>query len=352
MKRIVIVLAILFLLPRTVFASEYTLPDLPDSAEEYMPDNTESFAEGLWFVIKTAIGKTQPIIAQTAAQCLSCICIILLCSIVQSLSGNTKSLVNLSGTILIALVLLGPANNMIRLSSQTVEELTDYGNLLLPVLTGALASQGAVGTSTALYAGTALFAGLMNKLICILVVPLIYIYSSICICCCALSQPLLEEIKKFIKWLITWLLKTMLYVFAGYLALLSIVFATLVGTAAGFMPAVRATKLMISGVVPVVGGIISDASETILVSAGLVKNSVGIYGLLALVCVLIGPFLKVGIPYLMFKLTGSVCMIFGVKESSKLIQDFSGTMGMLLGMSVSVGLMLMVSTVCFMKGIS
>ena len=346
MRRLVILVILLMLIPRTVFATEYTVPQLPESAQEYMPANTESFADGLWYIIKNAIGNVQPIIAQASSQCLSCICIILLCSIVQGISGNAKSLIILAGTILISVVLLRPADNLIKISSETIREMTDYGNLLLPILTGALASQGAVGTSAALYAGTALFVGLLNKLITILVVPLIYIYCCLCICCCALAQPILEELKKFVKWLIVWLLKTVLYVFIGYMGITGVVSGT------ADAAAVKAAKLAISGAVPVVGGIIADASETILVSAGLVKSSVGVYGLLAFISILIGPFFKIAIPYLLLKMTGSVCMIFGVKEPSKLIQDFSGTMGMLLGMSGAVTLLLMISTVCFMKGIT
>ena len=346
MRRLMILLIFILLIPRTAYAADYDLPELPESAEEYMPADTESFVEGLWYVIKSAIGNMQPIISQAAAQCLSCICIILFCSITQGISGNAKSAVLLVSTVLISVVLLQPANSLIRISSQTIHEMTDYGNLLLPILTGTLASQGAIGTSTALYAGTALFVGLLNKLISVLIIPLIYIYSCLCVCCCALQQPLLEELKKFVKWLIVWLLKTVLYVFIGYMGITGVVSGT------ADAAAVRAAKLTISGVVPVVGGIIADASETILVSAGLVKSSVGVYGMLAFISILIGPFLKIGIPYLMLKGTGSVCMIFGVKESSKLIQDFAGAMGMILAMCGTVALLLMISTVCFMRGIS
>jgi len=103
--------------------------------------------------------------------------------------------------------------------------------------------------------------------------------------------------------------------------------------------------------VPVVGGILSDASEAVLVSAGLMKNSVGIYGLLAVIALWIGPFLQIGVQYLLLKLTGGICEGFGTKETSGLVQAFASAMGFVLAMTGAICVMILVSTVCFMRGV-
>ena len=54
----------------------------------------------------------------------------------------------------------------------------------------------------------------------------------------------------------------------------------------------------------------------------------------------------------MLKITAALCGVFGVKEASDLIGDFSGAMGLLLGMTGTVCLLLLISTVCFMKGMA
>ena len=112
----------------------------------------------------------------------------------------------------------------------------------------------------------------------------------------------------------------------------------------------KAAKLTISGVVPVVGGILSDASEAVVLGAGVMKNAVGIYGLLAVIAIWITPFLQIGAMFLLLKLTAVVCSVFGVKEASDLIEDFSGAMGLLLGMTGTISLLVLISTICFMKG--
>ena len=116
--------------------------------------------------------------------------------------------------------------------------------------------------------------------------------------------------------------------------------------------ALKATKLTISGVVPVVGGIISDASDTILVSAGIVKNAAGVYGLLAILAIWIGPFLKIGVQYLLLKASAALCGGIAGDATSGLIKDFSGIMGILVAMIGTICLLFLVSIVCYLRGVT
>ena len=63
MKRILLMLVFIFLfIPISVRASENYAPPVPDSAIKYMPENTESFSEGLWDILQNAIQKIYPTI--------------------------------------------------------------------------------------------------------------------------------------------------------------------------------------------------------------------------------------------------------------------------------------------------
>ena len=114
----------------------------------------------------------------------------------------------------------------------------------------------------------------------------------------------------------------------------------------------KAAKLSISGMVPVVGGILSDASEAVIVGAGVMKSGIGIYGMVTFCAILVTPFLTIGVQYLMLKMTSALCSGFDLKKPSQLIENFSSAMGLLLGITGAVSILLMISTVCFMKGAS
>lgn len=346
MKKIIILIFIIFILSFSVSAEEYTAPQVPDSGEQFMPAETESFAEGLWFIIKSAVSEIQPNIAETAQVCLSLIATIMLISLLKSFSAGTNRVTEIITVIAISAVLLKPTNILIGLGMDTVKELCEYGKLLLPVMTAALAAQGGATTSAALYTGTALFNSILSGAISKIIIPILYVYICLGIAECAINEDILKNIKNLMKWLMTWSLKIILYVFTAYISITGVVSGTADASA------IKAAKLAISGFVPVVGSIISDASETILISAGIIKSAAGVYGLLATIAVWIGPFVQIGIQYVLLKVTTGVCSVFGVKKPVELLQIFTSAMGMLLAMTSSVCLFLMISTICFMKGLS
>ncbi len=346
MKKLILLVMVMFLIVIPVQAMEFEPPVVPDSGEPYMPDDTETFMEGLWFVIRSAINDFLPEIGQAAASCTMIFGAAMLTGIVENFPGTSKKVVHLAGTLLIGVILLSPANMLIRLGLNTVTEMTEYGKLLVPVLTGALAAQGGVTSSSAMYVITVFFVSVLSTLITKLIIPLLYIYFCLSLVKGALGEDLIRDLCDFVKWLICWSLKTILYVFTGFMTVTGVV------SGSADASAVKAVKLTLSGMIPVVGGIISDASESILVGASVLKSAAGVYGIFAIIAVFIGPFLKIGAQYLTVKLTGAICQIFSGKQEAALLKDFSGGMGMVLGMTGTVCLLLLISVVCFMKGVA
>lgn len=346
MRIIIIVIILVFLCTTTVSALEFTVPPAPESADKYLPADSGTFGNDLWYILKSAVYSLRPNIKAAANTGFSLIAIVVMMSILQSFSGPSKKITELVGTIAIGVLLFKPSTNLIQLGIKSIQELTEYGKLLLPVLTAASAAEGGFSSSAALYAGTVFFNTLLSTGLSVFVTPLLYIYMVLSVAGAAIGEELLTKFQKFAKWLMTWTIKIILYTFTGYMGVTRVISGK-VDTAA-----IKATKIAISGMVPVVGGIISDASESILVSAGIAKNTVGISGFLILASIWIGPFLEIGIQYLLIKITACACSIFGTKQITTLINDFSATLGILLAMTSAVCLLLMISTVCFLKGIS
>ena len=340
---IMMVLALLLAVPAQ--ASEIAAPPVPDSGKELMPEKADSFGEGLWEICKDAIGLFRPDLQEACNVCLAVIGSVLLVSLLGSFPGMTKDVADLTGTVAVAVVLLPGTKSLVHLGSQTVSQISEYGNLWLPVMTAALAAQGGITASAALHSGTAVFNAILSTLIARLLVPMIYLFLALAAANSAIGEDLLKKIRDFIKWLMVWCLKTILYIFTGYMGITGVVSGTT--DAATLKP----TKQTISGAVPVVGGILSDESKAILVSAGMVKNAAGIYGILAILAVFAGPFIRIGVHYLLVKMTAAICNIFGSKRMTGLIEDFSAAMGLLLAMTGSVCLLLLISTVCFLKGV-
>ena len=193
--------------------------------------------------------------------------------------------------------------------------------------------------------GTVFFTSLLNNLFSGVFLGGIYFFLALSIANAAMGDSILQRMKELIKNLISWCLKTILTVFTTYMSI--------TGTVSGSTDAaaLKAVKVGISSFVPVVGGILSDASESVLIGAGILKNSAGIYGIFALLSLFLGPFIKIGVQYLLLKLASVVSSIWGSGSCTALIDDFSTALGMMLGITGSVCLLQLISTVCFLQGV-
>ena len=344
MRKHIILLILVVAIIHPVKAYNFTAPPVPESGKGLLEEAPETFTEGLMIVLAKALDLIQPAIKNASKICLSLIALSMLTSLVTSIHDGNRNTVDLVASISIASVLLYPSGVLIQLGTETVWELSEYGKLLVPVMTAAVAAQGGTMTSTTLYVGTAFFNSFLSNVITAVLVPALYIYLCMAIVNCAIGEELAGKFRDFVRWGMIWGLKIVLYVFTGYIGITGVIS----GSADAL--AVKATKIAISGMVPVVGGILSDASETVLVGTAVMKNAAGVYGVLALLAVVAEPFIRIGVQYLLLKITAAISGTFSTKRISALIQDFSSGMGLLLAMTGTVCLMLMISTVCFMKG--
>ena len=345
MRKAAIFVVLIIILAVPVKALDLSAPIVPPSGADRMPSQTQNFGEAVMEILGDALSYFRPDLREAALSCAGVLAGCVALSMLSSFPGHRKGVTEVVGTLITAGILLRATHSLIALGGDTVAEISEYGKLLLPVMAAALAAQGGVTSAAAIYTGTAAFDALLSALISKTLVPLIYLFLALAVGCGALEDPMLKKLRDGIKWSVCWCLKTILYVYTGYISVTGVVSGT---TDAGIL---KAAKLTISGAVPVVGGILSDASEAVLVSAGTVKNAAGIYGLLAILAVWIGPFLRIGAHYLIMKALGLVCGAFGIKSLSELVGDFSTAMGLLLAMTGTVCLMLIISTVCFMKGV-
>ena len=340
------VLALCMTLAVPARAMEFIAPQVPQQADAYMPADTGSFADRIWELVNKALTVLDPELKEASRAGIALTAAALMVSVAQTFSSAGKTAVHLAGIAAVAAILLNTTGSMIHLGADTVAAISDYGRLLLPVMASALAAQGGITSAPALYAGTALFNSLMITAMEQLILPGIWLYLALSIASAATSEDLLKKLADLVKGLIIWGLKILMMVFTTYLGITGVI------SGASDMAALKATRVTMSTFVPVVGGILSDASEAILVSAGLMKNTAGIYGILAVLAVFLHPFLRIGVHYLILRLTGAVCAMFGEKTSSDMMERFGSAMALILAVTASGCVMTLISTICFMKGVS
>ncbi|MBQ1734603.1 MAG: stage III sporulation protein AE [Lachnospiraceae bacterium] len=234
-------------------------------------------------------------------------------------------------------------HSMIGLGIDTVNKIHAYVKPLLPGLASMIVASGSVSRGHALYGLSAWFLETMIAVISGILVPIIYLHAAMSAAESLLQQSNLSRLRDFLKWLITTGLRWILFGFTGFL--------TATGLFSGTSDAqkVKAARYALSGMVPVVGSMVSDTSQSVVSAANIIKNSVGTYGMLAVLAICAAPFLQLWIQYFLLKFTAAICGILGADRVAGLIEHLSQSMGMVVGMiGVCCILVLLILALCIM----
>ncbi len=349
MRRIILCIFVMLIMCSTVHASSLTTSEqnlreaLPKDAEELLssaPSGT-SFEDGLRSIFQHAL----PLFDDALRSAMKSVGVMLAALVLCAMAGAGEGM----GAALIAGVLSISAAGMLEMNSlagtgkEALMEMQSFADLLLPAMAAATAASGGITASTAIYAGTALFTDILMRAMTHLLLPLLNVYVALCAAQAICGNEMLSRLSDLVKWVFRSGIKTVLFVFTAYL--------TITGLIAGAADAtvLKAAKLTISGVVPVVGSMISDASETVIVGAATVKNAVGIFGMLAVIAICIGPFLSIAGQYLLMKLSSAAGSAIGPKPLLGLMDAITESMGFLLAMTGGAALMLLIACVCYLK---
>ena len=291
MKRFLIVLFLLILLSPAAMGEEYVPPGVPGEAGGLMPEDHISFGEGLSSMVQKLLPSFYAELRQGIKTGLSVFCCVLLVSILQA-AGCAASSSELVGGVCVTCLMLSSSRSLISLAAATVTELSEYSKLFLPVLAAAASARGSITSSAALCTGTLVFSSFLGSMVKRLLLATVYLYLACAAGNCAIGEEMLKKTGEQLKKLSAWFLRTLMGVFLTYMSITGAV------TGSADKTALKATKAAISTVVPVIGKNLADASEALLLSAELVKNSLGIYGIFAFFAIFLSPFVKIGVQYL------------------------------------------------------
>ncbi len=346
--------AVVFALLMIQSAAAVQLPEeleraIPAEAEELLDemeesaDTTDTLSQGLarlWDRVFAYFGETVKAQIGSVVVLLS---IVLICSLADDCfqaTGNSKVMnyVPIAGALAITVAAAGNMRSLLGVGLETLEELNVFSKALLPTLSAAIAASGGVVSAGVRHVAGVFFADLMITLVCELLLPLVYFHVAASAADAMLPQMRLKSIAQGISKLTTWLLTGGLVLYTGYL--------TLTGAAAGSADAL-ATQLTKSamGVVPVVGGIISDAAGTVLAGAAVLKNTIGVVGMLAILSICLVPFLELAVQYLLYKVSAFLAGTVGSTQLVGLIDALGSAFGLVLGMTGACTLMLLISII-------
>ncbi len=322
------------------------LDELERAAGEYGKDFSLSggldLDEGLRTILDTGEAQLGGILRKALRSGILLVLVVLLCALLDGMKDKGEDgldAASVAGALAVTAIAAIDVNSLIGMGRETLGYMSEFSAVLLPILTAAAAAGGAPVSASARQVATGVFSSALMGLISGILIPLVYGYIAACTAYAALGNEGLKRLGGMVKWAVTWTLTVLLLLFVGYL--------TVSGAIAGTTDAVtvKAAKFTLSSAVPVVGGILSDAAETVLAGAAILRNAVGVFGMLTILATCLAPFLTLGVHYLVYKGAGVLAATVGRGRVPWLIDSIGGAFGLVLGMTGAAAVLLLISIV-------
>lgn len=313
------------------------------AAEAYGIPADTGLEDGLLRLLSGALELGQQLAKTSLATGARLMAVVLLCSLAENMQVEEKrgglQAVELAGALSVTALTMTDIAAMIGLGREAVGQMDLFSQTLLPVLTVLTAASGGISSAAMRQAATVLFSQILIMVMDRLLIPLVYAYVAVSCVQAATGRAGLKKISGMVKGMVTFLLTAILLSFVGYLSAS--------GAIAGSvdMSKIKAARMAISRAVPVVGGILADASESLLVGAGILKSTVGVVGALVVLAICLTPFLHLALHYLTYKATAGLCALVAQPRLSQLIDAIGSAFGLVLGMTGAAALLLLVSLV-------
>lgn len=268
----------------------------------------------------------------------------------ESAAPAGKDLLGRYGTVIGALwvtaMAAGDLDSLMGLGRETVLRVSQLSKALLPTLAAAEAASGGVTAASVRQVAAVFFSDVLLTIIDRLLLPAVYLYIGIAAAGAVLEGEAMERMGELLKKAIGWALGGLLALFTAYL--------TVSGAVAGAADAhaVKAAQSAMAAAIPVVGSILSEAAESVLAGAGLLKGMVGTAGTLALLGACLLPFLRLGCQYLLYQGASLVAAAAGPGKLTKLIARLGDAFALVLAMTGASAVLLLISLLSAMKAVT
>ncbi len=265
-------------------------------------------------------------------------------SVSESLENDTISkLIYYVQYILIVTIIMINFSDIVPVVKDTCNNLVGFMNILIPLLISLMIYTGSIATSGILEPIILFLINFIGNMIQTIIIPIVLIFTSLIVISKISDNVQIDKLSKFLKSGVVWFFGIILTVFVGVISLEGTLSSSVDGITA------KTTKAVVSSAVPVVGKILGDAVDTVLGCGIILKNAVGLIGVIVVVGICIMPILKLGILTMAYKLMSAICEPIADKNITSLLEQIGDVYKIFLAILCSISVMLIVGTALVVK---
>ena len=329
-------------------AKKYTIDSFEDlNYEELLSSaikgkiDNEALAKG----ILNTIGKETINSIKTIA---SIMVVIIIHSILKSFSDGLENkeiskICYYVQYILIVTLIMCNFSQVIEMIKASIENLVSFSNTLIPILITLVITTGNIISANVLQPILLFIITFIGNFILKVIIPILLASTVLGIISKVSDYVQLDKLSKFFKSSIVWVLGVVLTLFVSLVSVEGSLSSSVDGVTA------KTAKAAVSSFIPVVGKILSDAVDTVIGCTSILKNAVGIVGVVVIIGICIAPIIRLLLLMCTYYLGSAICQPIADEKIVKLLEQMGDTFKVLLAILCSISVMLIIGTTLVMK---
>ena len=250
---------------------------------------------------------------------------------------STSNLIHVVCFLAVTILVVGTISSLSTTTGESINSMVSQMNAVFPVLLTLMVGIGANASAGVFQPIVAILSTYVADVFNYFILPM-FMFSFVFGIISNLSDNIkLDKFNSFISSLFKWSV--------GLIFTLFFAVFTIQGISAGSFDSVsiRTAKYSIKSYIPIMGGYLSDGMDLILSSTVLIKNSIGLVGVLMIITTILSPLLEIIVCSLLLKLVSAILQPMGSTKISNFLSSTSKAITMLSTCIIAIGFMYLIS---------
>lgn len=265
-------------------------------------------------------------------------------AIIENLGNSSSSkVVYFIQYLIIVTIISNSFASILEITKDAISNIVNFMNLLIPLMITLMLTTGTIVTSSAMQPILIFMVNFIGNFINNFLIPLLLVSITIAIISNVSDRVQINRLSAFLKSSVVWILGIILTIFSCTLSIEGTLSSSVDGLTG------KTAKAAVSSFIPVVGKILGDTVDSVIGCGNILKNSVGIIGVIIIIGIVLIPVIKILILWISFKMTSAVCEVVADNRIVKLIDQIADSYKILLAILISISVMFIIGITIVLK---
>src|SRR5690554_5020175 len=262
----------------------------------------------------------------------------IICAILQNLQNSfeSKTVGELAYNI-VYFIILGIAvqsfATAIKVGVNSIDNMVTFMHALLPTIIILLTSMGALVSAALFQPFITVTVSMLSTFVKNIIMPLIFFGAILNLVTFISEKIQISKLAGLVKQISIVLLGFVFTIFLGVMAIQGVASSSFDGVTA------RTAKYAVDNLIPIIGGFLSDAIDTIIGCSLLIKNAIGAIGLIFLFIMILFPIVKIFALILIYKLSSAIIEPIADGRIVNSLNDMAKSLILVMAAVISVAIM-------------